>query len=449
MRRILLSEQEIQAASEQYGTPIYLYNLNKIDRQFAKLIDHLPRNFRILYTLKANSNLTICHKLAQLGSGADISSNGELSAALKAGFSPEQIVFTGPGKTNPELAAALEAGIGTIVLESVKEAHRLNNLARQYGINQDVLIRINPLYRTSKSCEISQGASQCGSNNGNGSEPSATIQTIATSASKFGVDEAQTEEAIAEIASLSHLNLQGIHIFTESNVLDYQQLLAAWKNTIAIANRLNDQGYPISQIDFGGGIGIPYNWVDDEFDMESFGRELRQVFDHNRYPYHCIVEIGRYLVGEAGCYLTDVVDIKESLGQKFIILNGGVHQLLRTSMKKASKYMEVLGRNGNQTQKATLGGKLPTPLDIMVEDVEVPEDIEIGDRLVIYNCGAYGFNHSLTNFALHNYPGEVAYQDGTMKSIRSRGKVDDFFINQNLDFIPNTEMSETAVLTSR
>ncbi|NER49986.1 MAG: hypothetical protein F6J92_25560 [Symploca sp. SIO1A3] len=470
MSRTFLSQQEIEAASAQYGTPLYLYSLNKIDRQYAQLKEHLPQNFRIHYALKANSNLTICHRLAQLGAAADVSSLGELSAALKTGFSPELILFTGPGKTNPELAAALEAGISTIVLESVNEAHRLNNLARQNGKKQKVLLRINPLYRTSESCEISQksnvGAKHLGdnssvkpklynpnalpsdslktdpsrkSNNQNGSASRVTIQTIATTASKFGVDEAQAEEAIATISSLSHLNLQGIHIFTESNVLDYQQLLAAWQNTIAIANRLNEQGYPLSQIDFGGSIGIPYNAVDDEFAMESFGWELQQVFQNNPYPYNCMVEIGRYLVGEAGCYVTEIVDIKESQGKRFIILDGGVHQLFRLSMKKASKYMEVLGKNGSRTQQATLTGKLPTPLDIMVEDVEIPEDIAIGDRLVIYNCGAYGFNHSLTNFNLHQYPAEIAYSNGEKRLIREPGNIEDFFLNQTLPFVENSK----------
>ncbi|MDY7002852.1 MAG: hypothetical protein SWX82_02445 [Cyanobacteriota bacterium] len=434
MRPTLLSQNEIQAASEQYGTPLYLYNLDKIGRQYAKLREYLPPNFSILYTLKANSNLTICHTLAQLGCGADISSTGELKAALKTGFSAPQIVFTGPGKTNSELAAAIEAGIGIIVLESVNEARRLNNLAQKYGKKQDVLIRINPLYRTDRSCEIREKASSCGSNDTNG-EASPKIQTIASSSSKFGVDEDRAIEEIAAIDSLENLNLKGIHIFTESNVLDYNQLLASWTNTISIANKINDQGYHISLLDFGGGVGIPYNSIDSEFDMESFGKELQRIFENNPYPYNCIVEIGRYMVGEAGCYMTEVVDIKESLGQKFIILDGGVHQLLRLSMKPASKYMEVLGRDGNYTQKATLGGKLPTPLDIMVEDAMVPEDIEIGDRLVIYNCGAYGFNHSLTNFALHNYPAEVAYSDGKMEIIREPGNIEDFFLNQKLPLL--------------
>ena len=436
---ILLSEQEIKAALEEYMTPLYLYNLNKIEHQYAKLRNYLPPNFKILYTLKANSNLTICEKLAQLGCGADISSIGELKAALKTGFSAPQIVFTGPGKTNLELATAIETGIGIIVVESVKEARRLNNLAQKYGKKQDVLIRINPLYRTNQSCEIRERAGNCGSNDTNGGETGLKIQTIASRASKFGLDEEKAIEEITAIESLDNLNLKGIHIFTESNVLDYKQLLASWENTISIANRINDQGHHISLLDFGGGVGIPYNSIDSEFDMESFGKELQRIFENNPYTYHCIVEIGRYMVGEAGCYMTEVVDIKESLGEKFIILDGGVHQLLRLSMKPASKYIEVLGKNGNYTQKVTLGGKLPTPLDIMVEDVMVPENIEIGDRLVIYNCGAYGFNHSLTNFALHNYPAEVAYSDGKMQLIRETGKIEDFFLNQKLPFAKNLE----------
>lgn len=435
VNRDLLSALEITAAFEDHGTPLYLYDFKKIEHQYSKLRSGLPANFTILYTLKANSNLSICHKFAQLGAGADISSIGELNAALKAGFSPEQITFTGPGKTNSELRAAVQAGIGTIVLESVNEACRLNDLAEEEGRKQDVLIRINPLYRTSQSCEIREKGMSCGENDGNDLQQNLKIQTIATSASKFGVDEAQAPEVMLAIADYTHLNLKGIHIFTESNVLDYTQLLDSWRNTIAIANRLNDQGHSISVIDFGGGIGVPYNWVDPEFDMPSFGQELQQIFENNSHPYQCVVEIGRYLVGEAGCYITEVVDIKESQGQKFIILDGGVHQLLRLSMKPASRYMQVVGKHGSKTLKATLGGKLPTPLDIMVEDVEVPEDVEIGDRLVIYNCGAYGFNHSLTNFALHNYPAEVAYSDGEMHLIRARGTIEDFFSNQKLPLL--------------
>ncbi|MEM9217292.1 MAG: hypothetical protein AAGD25_23500 [Cyanobacteria bacterium P01_F01_bin.150] len=424
---ILLSQKEIKVASQAFETPLYLYNLNKISHQFAILSEHLPSNFTIHYALKANSNLTICRHLAQLDSSVDVSSLGELQTALKVGFLPEKVVFTGPGKTAQEFSTALDIGCGLIALESFNQAQALDQLAQQAGVQPDVIIRINPIYRTSQSCEIQQ---QCSI------KPETTIQIISQSASKFGVDEEIASETLAKIAQLKHLNLKGIHIYTESNVLVYQDLLASWQNTIEIADRFREQGYPISLIDFGGGIGVPYRPHEPSFDMAQFGQAVQKLLDKAKYDYHCLVEIGRYLVGEAGCYVTEVVDIKHSRGQCFLILDGGIHHLLRTSgsMKEATKYMEVLSKDNDNTKPVTLVGKLMTSLDVLAENVQVPEDIAIGDQIVIYNCGAYGFNHSITNFLLHNYPAEAAYQNGTLSMIRERGKVDDFFVNQKLPF---------------
>ena len=434
--RLLSSyQQQIEQVVQQDKTPLYFYDFDKIESQFEHLNRFLPNNFQVHYTLKANSNLAICHHLAQLGASADISSTGELVAAIKAGFSPQQIVFTGPGKTERELSFALKQNIGLIVVESVNEARRLNSLAAESGIQQDILVRINPTYRTDNSCEISQGNSNCTLN----TESNAPIQLISESASKFGIDEQIVDEAIAEIVALDNINLKGIHIFTESNLLDYQQLIASCQNTINIANRLRESGYSISIVDFGGGMGVPYNNVDPQFDVEKFGQQIKLISDNNPYKYDYIFELGRYLVCESGCYVAEIIDIKESQGKKFFILDGGVHQLFRLSMMKASKFMDIVGKERVTTEKVTLAGKLPTPLDIMVENVEVSHNAEIGDRIIIYNCGAYGFNHSLTNFALHNYPAEIAHSQGKVKVIREPGKVEDFFINQQLPFVENPE----------
>ena len=435
LKSLLNSHKEVEETFNRYNLPLYFYNFDKIEHQYNSLRTFFPQNIQIHYTLKANSNLAICNHLAKLGASADISSIGELVAAIKAGFTPEKLVFTGPGKTNQELSFALKQGIRLIVVESVNEAQRLNNLAAEYGIQQDILVRVNPLYRTNNSCEISQGDNNCTIN----TKSNAPIQLISQSASKFGIDEEVVDQAIGEIFSLSNINLKGIHIFTESNLLDYQQLIASCQNTINIANRLRDEGYPISIVDFGGGMGVPYNDVDAEFDVQKFGEQFQMISDSNPYRYDYIFELGRYLVCESGSYVTEVIDIKESQGKKFFILDGGVHQLLRTSMKKASKFMDVVGKERVSTQKVTLAGKLPTPLDIMVEDVEVPDNVEIGDSIIIYNCGAYGFNHSLTNFALHNYPGEIAYSKGKIEVIREPGKVEDFFLNQQLPFVENPD----------
>lgn len=435
LKSLFKSHKQVEQTVNRYNVPLYFYNFDKIEHQYNFLKSFVANNIQIHYTLKANSNLAICHYFAKLGASADISSIGELVAAIKAGFSPERIIFTGPGKSNQELSFAIKQGIGLIAVESVSEAQRLNNLAAEYGIKQDILVRVNPLYRTSNSCELSQGDNSCTID----TKSNAPIQLISQSASKFGIDEQIVSEAIGEIFSLSNVNLKGIHIFTESNVLDYQQLIASCQNTINIANGLREQGYPISIVDFGGGMGVPYNDVDAEFDVEKFGEQFQRISEQNPYRYDYIFELGRYLVCESGSYVTEVIDIKESQGKKFFILDGGVHQLFRISMKNASKFMDVVGKERVTTEKVTLAGKLPTPLDILVEDVEVPDNVEIGDRIIIYNCGAYGFNHSLTNFALHNYPAEIAYSKGKIEVIREPGKVEDLFVNQKLPFVESSE----------
>ena len=431
MNPFSLSQQQISTAANMYGTPLYLYDLDKIDVQYIELVRHLPDNFTVHYAMKANSNLAICSRLAQLGASADVSSSGELYVAQQAGFLPEQTVVTGPGKTDRELSLALEAGCKLIVLESINEAHRLNQLARERGKIQDVLLRINPMHRTGQSCEISQGAGHLeDKQTGN---IRSQIQLICQQTSKFGVDQEVATPVIAEICQLSNLNLKGIHIFTESNVLDYKDLLASWENTIAIANELRTAGYPIEIIDFGGGIGIPYNATDRVFDVEQFGTELQELFDRNPFQYQCLIEIGRYIVGDAGCYITEVVDIKTSRGEEFVILNGGIHQLFRISpyMIEASKYMDVLDKTHENTKKVTLAGKLPTAMDVLVKGLDVPENIAIGDKIVIYNCGSYGFNHGMSNFILNPNPAEATYKDGTLSLIRSRGNEENFLIGQD------------------
>lgn len=433
MNQFSLSQAQIAAAAGAYGTPLYLYDFGKIEQQFSECASYLPDGFSVHYAMKSNSNLFICHHLASLGSSIDISSSGELYVAIKAGFLPDQIVFTGPGKTDKELLAAVEADCGLIVLESVNEARRLNAIAADCDKIQKVLLRINPLHRTHQSCEISQGAAPL--EPGQSGDTRSQIQLICQPSSKFGTDHERSGQAIQNICQLSNLAFRGIHVFTESNVLDYKDLLASWKNTLAIANELRAEGHPIEIIDFGGGIGIPYNTTDKPFDVRAFGLQLKHLFEQNPSQYQCLVEIGRYIVGEAGCYITSVLDIKISRGEECVVLDGGIHQLFRISPKmiEASQYMAVLNKQSAQTKTVTLAGKLPTALDILVKNVKVPDNLEIGDRIVIYNCGAYGFNHSLANFILNPSPAEAAYQGGVLSLIRSPGKEEDFLFDRDLE----------------
>jgi len=420
---LTLETLSIGSFIQHYGSPLYLYDLDKIEARFEQLNACLPRNFRVHYALKANSNLTINNLLARRGAAAEVSSLGEFLAALKSGYAPQETVFTGPGKSNHELAVALDHGIGWIVVESANEARRLDVLAAERNRKQPILLRINPEYRTLNSCDVS-----CAVGGGERLQP---IAMNSQGGSKFGVDEGAAAAEMEAILHLSHVALKGIHIFTESNVLDYRHLLDAWRNTMAIADNLRAQGYPITVLDFGGGIGVPYNAVDSAFDTVALGRELAATFAHT--PYHCILEMGRYIVCEAGTYITEVLDIKQSRGQRFAIVNGGVHHIYRTpAMQNASKFLTVPGKEHSETVPTTLAGQLPTPLDILVREAPLPADLAVGDLILIRNCGAYGFNHSLTNFALHPYPAEVAHRGDRTEVIRDRGTYDDFFLHQKL-----------------
>lgn len=423
-----LTDRVLSEASHICGLPLYVYDLDLVTKRFKQLQSHLPPNFRLHYALKANANLTICRRFAQLGAAAEVSSLGELITALRVGFDPAEIVFTGPGKSRQELCAALAKGVGLVVVESIGEARRLNELAAAQAVMQPVLLRVNPAFRSANSCEVRSSGSDGASCD--------TLKPIAMNgqgASKFGVDEAAMATTLAALLEMKHLEFRGIHVFTESNVLDYRQLLAAWQNTAAIAAKLHDSGIPVHTLDFGGGIGIAYNAVDEEFDTVGFGAALTEHFATGANPHHCILEMGRYLIGEAGYYLAEVLDVKESQGQRFVVLHGGIHNLYRTpAMQPASRYLRALGKGDSPTRPAVLVGQLPTPVDVMVRDVALPEDIAIGDVIAIQNCGAYGYNHSLTNFALHPYPAEVAFAGGNMVVIRDRGTYDDFFIHQKL-----------------
>lgn len=425
---VLVHNEEIDSiplkAVSEFGAPLYLYDFELIKSKYLGLSDILPPNFCLHYALKANSNIAIANLIASQGSAVEASSLGEIIAALKAGFSAESIVFTGPGKTNVELTSAIELNVGLIVVESFNEAVKLAKILADYDKTQKVILRINPQFRTSKSCDLG------------------TVRPIDMNGmglSKFGIDESQAFNEIMKISELSKISFLGIHIFTESNVLDYTQLLAAWQNSLLIAHRLKDLGCNIEIVDFGGGIGVPYNSVDSEFDISEFGEALHRLFGDE--PFKFILEMGRYIVCEAGMYVSEILDIKESQGSRVVIVNGGVHHLYRTpAMQDASKFLRVLGKESSETMPTTLAGQLPTPIDIIVRDAEVAIDLQIGDYIVIKNCGAYGFNHSLANFVLHPSPAEVAIFAGKLELIRTRGNYEDFFTHQRL--LPNSLASK-------
>lgn len=400
-------ENQLKRVAQKFMTPLFLYKMERISSRFQLLENNLPKNFAIYYALKANGNLAICNKLAKEGCSADVSSLGELVTARKAGF--KSILYTGPGKTDEEIIAAIKYKLKFIVVESTKEASRIDYYAQKVRVRQNVLLRINPKIKI-EGIKLKM----CGTT------------------SKFGIDEENAIHALKMLLTLKNIHCQGIHIYTGSCILNDSVLLQSYNYSIRLANKLRSNGFFIKYIDLGGGIGVPYSLAEQKFNIERFGRKINLLIKKNKYNFKYILEVGRFLVAESGVYITKIVDIKESQGKTYLILDGGINNIFRISMAYANKLCKVIGKSTEKYKFASIAGPLCSHQDIFTEDIKIPANTQIGDFFVFFNCGAYAFSHSLIYFHLRPLPAEVASDNGYFYLIRKRGNAKDFFLNQQI-----------------
>jgi len=384
----------VDAARRNNG-PIYFYNKRIIKEKYELLKNNLPKTFEIYYAIKANPFIGVVELLGSLGAGADIASCGELEIARRAGIAPDKIGFAGPGKTENELKKAICCTIAAINLESVPELLLVDTLAAGFGKKQPVCVRINPQHEIIKS----------GMRMGGGSK-------------QFGIDEDTLDEFFTALSNLRNVEFAGLHIFAGSQVLDYQLLLDYFENVLKIAVHVkNNYSAPMKIINFGGGFGIPYFAGEEELDIQSFGKgidilfkkyNVEKVFPETRY----IVESGRYLVGECGLYVTQVLYRKKSWGKEYVITEGGINHHLAASgilgsiLKKNYKIKVLNKYDAPIKQKYNIVGPLCTTLDSLANNIELP-DVQPGDMIGIFNSGAYGFSASLLQFLSHKPPIEV------------------------------------------
>ncbi|WP_137822087.1 hypothetical protein [Pseudomonas sp. D(2018)] len=392
-------------AAERFATPLFTYDLARIRRQAMNLLAALPPGAALHYAFKANPSLGICRTLQEAGLGADISSEGELVTALAAGFPPERLLFTGPAKSAPVLERLGAARPALVVIESLEEARRLNDLARRLGYRQDVLLRVHP------PAEVLEEAARDGI-------------PVAEASSKFGMDDARLFEGVAGLGGLDDLHLRGLQCYVASNVLQPGRLLRPANWLLGRLEALRRQGHDhLDCLDIGGGLGVPYAGDEPAFDLPGFSRGLRELLADASMPVRLLLEVGRYLVAESGCYLTRVLDVRESRGRTWVIVDGGIHNLLRGYNGKANRLLRLMGGQGRPLQRVSIAGCLPTPQDVLVEDLELPSPVP-GDLLVLPNCGAYAYHHSLLQFGLHPAPAEVALDEQGGWLLRRRGRAE-------------------------
>jgi diaminopimelate decarboxylase len=392
--------------ARRFGTPLYVYDLDVIDRQVSALREILPPQFELAYAVKANPALAIVNHLARLGVGADVASGGELALVERAGFEHDRIVMTGPGKRDPELVAAVTAGIRVITVESPGELERLEQIATTAGRRVPILLR----------------AAVTGDAN------LEKVRLIGDEgAGKFGMDGRDLLASARRALASAHVDLLGLHAFGASNLLDVGALANHIESTVLTARRLAEStGFDLRLVDAGGGLGIPYEAEEPPLDLGALGRRLaamtrRWEADPTLRGIGVLLEPGRFLVGPAGAYLARVIDRKSVNGSTVVILDGGVHHVLRPALVGQEHRVRLVGKPSPlaKPRPVTVAGPLCTGLDVLGAGV-VMTPPDPGDLVAVLDVGAYGYTESMPWFLSHPVPPEVVVQRGRAALIRPR-----------------------------
>ena len=363
-------------------TPLFVYSSDMLTARIEQLRLAMPERLAIHYAVKANPFLAVIQHLAGLVDGFDIASGGELALLLSAGIDPAQISFAGPGKKDRELEAAIEAG-ATLNLESESEARRALLIGQKMGKTPQLAIRVNPDFELKGS----------GMKMGGGAKP-------------FGID-AERVPALAEELLNAGAEWRGLHIYTGSQTLDAEALIETQDNVLALADKLSiDIGQPLPKLNMGGGFGIPYFANDKPLDIAAIGDALDLRFaklSKNLVETDICIELGRYIAGEAGVYLTRILDRKESHGEIYLVTDGGLHHQLAAS----GNFGTVVRRNypvaiascfdAKPAEEVNVVGCLCTPLDRLADKAHLPR-AGIGNLVAVFCAGAYGASASPSAF---------------------------------------------------
>lgn len=372
-------------------TPFYVYDRSVMSRKVAELRKLLPDSIRLHYAVKANPMPDVVRFMLGLVDGLDVASAGELRVALEAGGSPPTISFAGPGKTASELLAAVTAGI-TVNVESDREIEELAAIARRFLQRPRVVVRVNPDFELKAS----------GMKMGGGPK-------------QFGIDAERVPQVLERIGELP-LQFLGFHIFAGSQNLRADALIEAQQRTIDLATKLARYApAPVKLFNMGGGFGIPYFPGEALLELGPVASNLAVLVPQIRSVMpeaELVIELGRYLVGEAGVYVCNVIDRKESRGHVFLVTDGGLHHHLAAS----GNFGQVLRKNypvvvanrvrGAEREVVSVVGPLCTPLDLLADRMDLAK-AQPGDLIAVLQSGAYGFTASPLAFLGHPAPAEL------------------------------------------
>lgn len=373
------------------STPFYAYDRQRITERVALLRRHLPEGILLHYAMKANPMPAVVQHLANIVDGIDVASAGEMKVALDTILAPDKISFAGPGKRSSELRRAVAAGV-TINVESEQELRVIVELGECLGITPSVAIRVNPDFELKSS----------GMKMGGGAKP-------------FGIDVERVPNLLRLLVSLK-LNFVGLHIFSGSQNLNSAAIQEAQLKSLQLGIRLTEHiSTPMRLLNIGGGFGVPYFPGEERLDLAVIGENMQpmiQAFRKQLPETLVAIELGRYMVAEAGIYVCRILERKESRGKIFLITDGGMHHHLAASGNLGQvirkNFPVIIGNRVQDTEKemASIVGPLCTPLDLLAEEMMLPKAVA-GDLVVVLQSGAYGLSVSPTAFLNHPLPEEI------------------------------------------
>lgn len=392
---------EIHTLAERYGTPLYLYDADAVTARIVQIRDALDHAVKVFYAVKANPNLELLRAIRDVSDGLDVSSGGEVEQALLAGYDSRTLSFAGPAKTAAELRHAIENGVGSISIESVRELRQCIDIAKQRGIRANVALRVNPCW-LNRAYGIKMGGRSV----------------------QFGIDEENIAEALEILQTHGeHIDFRGIHVYAGSQCFEPAAITQGVQHTLRIVQEIEDATkLRCKTINLGGGFGVAHGADRREFDLEALASTLMPVLRSfrrsSRIEREIIFELGRFLVADAGLYVTRVVGSKRSRGKDYFIVDGGLHHHLAAAgtfgaAMRSNYVLQNLTRPHEPAVICNVAGSSCNPTDMLGLDAELPRP-EHGDLIAVLGSGSYGLTASPVLFLGHPTPVEL---------VRHRGRV--------------------------
>lgn len=413
--RLFAENVDVTALAERIGTPFYCYSTATLRQHYTRLKDAFAQNeVTICYSVKANSNLGVIATLADLGSGADVVSEGELRRALLSGIPAEKIVFSGVGKTEAEMTYALNADIAQFNVESRAELEQLSEVATKQGKTARISLRVNPDIDAGTHEKISTGKAE----------------------NKFGIAWDEAEASYAKAATLPGLEIVGIDIHIGSQITELTPFRNAFTKVADLLEKLTNAGHNITTLDLGGGLGIPYGPEDDPPPSpEDYANLVDEIFGDS--GCRIFLEPGRLIAGNAGILVTSVIRTKKGEAKNFIIVDAAMTELMRPTLYGAYHDIQPVITNGNVQDVWDVVGPVCETGDFLGAERSLPEP-QKGDLLAIFTCGAYGASLGSSYNTRLSAP-EVLVDNEKFEIIRARPQYDDILALEKIpDWLKKT-----------